>query len=91
MKLVNRDGGFFLCFACNLLLGLWGAIPAVVLLVLHFCLDWSIWWFCGAVALWLLAVLLCTMVIVGANRVSAQPELVRENKNPYSVKPESDE
>ncbi len=67
-----------------MVLNLEGAIPALIFLVLHFLLDFSILWFIGALAVWILGLIFWMKVIGWAGRCSTL-DLPRENKNPYSV------
>lgn len=84
MKKLKREGGFFLCLLMNLILNLEWTIPAWILLVLHFLLDWPVWLFWAALGLWLLVIVILTGVISFAAKCST-PTPQRENKNPYSV------
>ena len=54
MRRTSRSGSFFVCLVFNMLLNLEGLIPAVVLLVLHYALDWPLWLTFAAVGLWVL-------------------------------------
>ncbi len=84
MRRSKRSGGVLLCFLLNLLLNLEWAVPAVVLLVLHFVIDISAWWFVSALALWILIVFVETAVISWVARCDTGSDRQRENKNPYS-------
>lgn len=84
MRKPRKQNGFLLCFLMNLVLNLEWSIPAWILLALHFWLEISIWWFAGALALWLGLMLGQTLVIKWANN-SSEPPKPQENKNPYSV------
>ena len=86
MRRTKRGGNFWLCFLINLLLNLEGTIPAVLLLIAHFLFDISLWWSVGALALWILGMLLWMKFMGWAARCSNE-RTERENKNPYSVKP----
>lgn len=77
-------GGFLLCFLMNLILNLEWSVPAWILLALHFWLKISIWWFAGALGLWIALMLGQTIVIKWVNS-SSEPTEPQENKNPYSV------
>ena len=64
-------------------------IPAIVLLVLHFTIDISIWWFIGVVAAWILYwVGLYLMTLLGRWGAQSEKEDAQRNpnKNPYSHK-----
>lgn len=86
MRRTRRSGGFFLCLLLNLFLNAEGAIPAVVLLGLHFWLGWSLWWAVGALLLWITWLCLGTLLIRFANRCGNTPAPKQANKNPYSAK-----
>jgi len=86
MRRTKRTGSFWLCLAINLLLNLEGTIPAIILLVLHFVLGWSVWWAVGAFALWILGMVLWMRFMGWASAVSSEADRPKENKNPYSVK-----
>lgn len=58
MRRTKRNGSFLLCLLINMLLNLDGLLPAAVLLVLHFVLDWSFWWAVIAAGLWLAGLIL---------------------------------
>lgn len=85
MRRTKRSGSFLLCLAFNMLLNLDGLIPAAVLLVLHFVLDWSVWWSALAAGLWLAWLLVWMRLIGWAGRCGSTPDLPKENKNPYSA------
>lgn len=86
MRVPKRSSNFLVCLLTNLLLNFEWSIPAWILLALHFILDLSIWWFIGALALWVL-ILICWMNVIGwAADCSSAPDPQKENKNPYSVK-----
>ena len=77
---------FILCLLVNLLLNPEWSAPAWILLALHFWLKISIWWFVGALALWLLRILLGMCLFGWASKCSNTKDPPKENKNPYSVK-----
>ena len=54
MRRTKRNGSFFLCLIMNMLLNIEGIIPIIVLLVLHFVLDISIWWAVGVFLAWII-------------------------------------
>ena len=85
MRKIRNSGNFFLCLLINILLNLEWTIPAWVLLVLHYMLDWSIWWFWGAIGIWILDILVWMWIMRWASRGSSIPKKPKENKNPYSV------
>ena len=86
MRKPKKQSGFLLCFLMNLVLNLEWSIPAWILLALHFWLEISIWWFAGALAVWLGLMLGQTVIIKWINR-SSKPTKPQENKNPYSSGP----
>ena len=90
MRKTKSGGGFFLCLLVNLLLNLQWSIPAWILLVLHFWLEISIWWFVGGLAFWILSILADMWLIGWASDCSSQKDPPKENKNPYSVKQNRD-
>lgn len=67
-----------------MMLNLEGTIPAWILLILHFCIGISIFWFWLALALWIIYLLVWMKIIGWAGRCST-PDPPKENKNPYSV------
>lgn len=90
IRRTKRSGSFWLCLLLNMLLNLEWTIPAWILLVLHFVLDWSIWWFALALALWILNILLWMQLMGWAADCSREKDPPKENKNLYSVKGRSD-
>ena len=85
MRRTKRKGSFFLCLLINMMLNLEGAIPAAILLILHFVLGWSLWWAVAAFGIWLLWLFLWMAAVGWARRCGSTPDLPKENKNPYSV------
>lgn len=85
MRRTKRNGSFLLCLLINMLLNLDGLLPAAVLLVLHFVLDWSLWWAVIAAGLWLAGLTLWMSVIGWAGRCGSTPDRQKANKNPYSA------
>ena len=75
-----------LSFLVNLAFNLEWTVPSWVALALHFIFGISLWWFFGALSVWLLAVLFKTVVLFLLNKAGNLPEKTRENKNPYSSK-----
>jgi len=64
-------------------------VPAIVLLILHFTIDISIWWFIGVVIAWILYwVGLYLMTLLGRWGAQTEKEDAQKNpnKNPYSHK-----
>ena len=86
MRKTKRNGSFFLCLLINMALHLERSIPAWILLGLHFWLGIPIWWFVGALALWILSLLLRMWLMGWASFCGNQKDPPKENKNPYSVK-----
>ena len=86
MKRIKRLGGFFLVLLVNMLLNLEWSIPAWVLLALHIWLDISIWWFVGAVGLWMVSILTGMWLMGWAASCGNEKDPPKENKNPYSQK-----
>ena len=84
MRKTKSNGGFLLCFLMNLILNLEWSVPAWILLELHFWLKISLWWFAGALGLWIALMLIQTIIIKWVNS-SSKPTEPQENKNPYSV------
>ena len=80
----TRTGGFFLNLIINMLLNLKWSIPAGIFLGLHCAFGLSLWWFWGALALWILRIWAYMMVYRWAS--SAPPSPPQKNKNPYSRK-----
>ena len=81
----KRKSGFILCLLINMLLNYKGMIPAVVLLVLHFILNWSLWLSLAAFGAWLLWLILWMYLIGWTERYDNTPEPQKKNKNPYSA------
>ncbi len=86
MKFVKKDSGFLLSYLINLAFNLEWTVPAWIALALHFIFGISLWWFIGAIIIWLMAVLFKTLVLFLLNKAGNMPEKYRENKNPYSSK-----
>lgn len=82
---MKRARDFFLVFLFNLLINFEWTIPAWVLLVLHFVLDLSIFWFIGAIALWIVGIFVWMSVIGWAGRCATDLNDNKKNVNPYSV------
>lgn len=59
-------------------------LPTILLLVLHFVLDLSIWWAVLAFGLWIAGILLRRLVVRWA-RYGSRAETKKANKNPYSL------
>ncbi len=86
MRYTARTGRFLLCFVINLLLNLERSIPAWILLALHFTPGISLWWFAGALALWMVPILVRMWVVRWAADCGSVKDPPKENKNPYSNK-----
>lgn len=85
-KQLRDNGGFFIALGFNLIFNLEWTIPAWLLLALHFIFDISLWWFAGAMLIWLSITALYTIFLCWVSKVSNTPEIKKENKNPYSAK-----
>lgn len=90
MRRTKRGGSFLFCLLMNMVLNLEWTLPAWILLALHFILDWSIWWFVLALALWFLNILFWMKFLGWASSCSREKDPPKENKNPYSVKGRGD-
>ena len=79
-----KGNGFFSALLINLIFDLEWTIPAWLLLATHFIFKISIWWFVGALAVWIIGVAIKTAVFSWLVRVGNIPDPPKENKNPYS-------
>ena len=86
MRRIRSSGSFFLCLLINMVLNLEWSSPAWILLGLHFWLDISLLWFAGAIALWIMRILVGMWLMGWAADCSSRQDPPKENKNPYSVK-----
>ena len=88
MRRTTYTGTFFLCLLFNMMLNFRLTIPAWILLILHFVLGISTWWFVGAMGAFVLFVFFWMLVIRLASRAAASAKDAPpvENKNPYSSK-----
>ena len=86
MRKTTHSGGFFICLLFNMIINLQWAIPAAVCLIMHFIWDISLWWFVGALALWVLIMVVWMLIIGWASNCGDTPTPERENLNPYSQK-----
>lgn len=82
------NGDFGLCYFMNLVFDLEWSIPAWLLLIMHFVLNWSIWFFVVAMGLFVIGVLVKTIFIGWAASVGKISDKPKQNLNPYSVKNE---
>lgn len=82
----RRCGGFVFSLLVSLLFSLEGFVPALILVVLHFILGWSLWWAALAAAVWIAIVALRVAFISWVARCGNTPAPPQENKNPYSVR-----
>lgn len=80
----NLNGGFFSALLINLIFNLEWTIPAWLLLGAHYFFRISIFWFVGALILWVLGVSVKTIVFSWLVRNGNIPDPPKENKNPYS-------
>ncbi len=85
MRRTKKKGSFFLCLLINMVLNLEGAIPAAVLLILHFALGWSLWWAVAVFGVWILWLIFWMGAIGWARQCGSTPDPPKENKNPYST------
>ena len=90
MKTPKRTVGFLTGVLLNMFINWqWLTVPAL-LLILHFWLKISIWWFVGAISLWAVMIIIVTLILnYGMSYYSVDPE--RPNKNPYSYKAPKDD
>lgn len=86
MKRMRKAGHFFAVLLFNMLVNIKWTIPAWILLLCHFLFDWSVWWFCLALVIWLLGILLWMNVIGKLIHLGNIPDPPKKNKNPYSKK-----
>ena len=86
MRRTSRSGSFFVCLVFNMLLNLEGLIPAAVLLVLHYVLDWSLWLTFAAVGLWVLYLVAWMAVIGWAGPMCRKKTKIRIQTNIYNRK-----
>lgn len=74
MKRPGVDGTFVFCLLLNMVLNLHWTIPAWILLACHFVLGISLWWFVGALGIWLACmVLICVILSVLGNAAAKVP------------------
>lgn len=87
MRRSGVSGGFFLCLLMNIVFNLDKALPAVILLILHFSLGLSVIWFWAAIGIWLMWIIIVTSFLKWVNHCgNSMPVNVNSNKNPYSAK-----
>lgn len=86
MRRTKRRGGFFFSLLINILLNPEGFLPAVVLIVLHFVLGWSLWWAALAAAVWIVWLAIRMLLLGWVVDCGNTPDPPKENKNPYSAK-----
>lgn len=84
MRKTKKRGGFFLCLGINMLLNLEWSIPAWILLALYCWLGISLWWFVGAMVLWVLRVMAGMWFMGWVSSCGNEKEPPKPNKNPYS-------
>ena len=85
VRQTKYSGCFLIVLLFNILINIEWSLPAWILLILHFVIDLSIWWFIAALALWIVFILLWMLVIGAAAKCGSEPTPYRENKNPYSA------
>ncbi len=81
-----KGNGFFSALLINLIFDLNWSIPAWLLLAAYFIFKISIWWFVGALAVWIIGVAIKTAIFSWLVHVGNIPDPPKENKNPYSSK-----
>lgn len=86
MRKTNNNCNFFVSIILNVILNIEWSIPAWILLVCHFVFDISIIWFVGALALWLFIMIIFNCFLKFSSKCSNEPDIKKENKNPYSTK-----
>lgn len=86
MRRTKRRGGFFFSLLINILLNPEGFLPAVVLIVLHFVLGWSLWWAALAAVVWIVWLTIRMLLLGWVVDCGNTPDPPKENKNPYSAK-----
>lgn len=86
MRRTKRRGGFFFSLLINILLNPEGFLPAVVLIVLHFVLGWSLWWAALAAVVWIVWLTIRMLLLGWVVDCGNMPDPPKENKNPYSAK-----
>ena len=84
MRRTARNHGFVICLLINMMFRFEWAIAAIVLLVLHFLLNWPLFLVFVALGIWFLYALFVTAVLSAANRIGNEPTPERPNRNPYS-------
>lgn len=84
MKKASRDNGFVLAFLINMAFRFGWAILAVLMLILHFVINTSLWLIAIPVVAWILHALLITIVLFAGNKAGNIERYQKENKNPYS-------
>ena len=90
MKWTKGLGGILRSMLLRVLFDPLWTILSVSLLVMHWRLGISIWWFVGLVILWNGKILLSGWLVGWAAKCGSEKSPVRENKNPYSVKRKDD-
>ncbi len=88
MRKADPSKGFLMCFLSNMALHFWWGIAALVLLILHFWLDFSLLFCWAACVIWGVEALILTAIVYWANHSSQTRDPVKPNKNPYSAKQE---
>ena len=82
---MKKVGLYVLNFILSLLFHWYWSVPAWILLALHFTSGISIWWFIGALALYVIGVRLFVHVVGWLIRAGNSEEPETKNKNPYSA------
>lgn len=83
---MKRFRQYVLNFVLSLIFHWYWSIPAWILLILHFVLGISIWWFAGAFALYVIGVRIFVHAVGWLVSMGNEDEKPQKNINPYSVK-----
>ncbi len=87
MRRTKVNKGFLICLIINILINFEGSIPAWILLGLHLWLGVPpIWFFWGALAIWIISILAWMLVMDFASKNATPSRKNRKNINPYSSK-----
>lgn len=74
------SSGCMFSLLINMLINIKGLLPAVVLIVLHFCIDLSIWWSALAVIIWLAVLIVKMLFISFLSKLDSVPTTNNKNK-----------
>ena len=85
MRRVSKDRGFLISMIFNMLFRAeWVLIAIILFVVHHFFEKVPLWLGFAALVIWVGYSLIITLVFSLANRMGNAPEVIKENKNPYS-------